>query len=87
MYRSFEELEVWQRSCRIAVQVYKTTRAGFDCGLGNQMNRAAGSIAGNIAEGAERSSRKEFSRFLFIARGSAAEQRTQVYIACRDRSD
>ncbi len=38
-------------------------------------------IASNIAEGAERNSSKEFVRFLYIARGSAAELRTQVYIA------
>lgn len=81
MYHSFEELEVWQRSSRIAVRVYELTREGFDRGLKNQMTRAAVSIASNIAEGAERNSAKEFARFLYIARGSAAELRTQAYIA------
>ena len=52
-------------------------------GLQDQMTRAAVSIASNIAEGAERDSRSEFIRFLHIAKGSAAELRTQAYIAQR----
>jgi four helix bundle protein len=46
------------------------------------MQRAAVSIASNIAEGSERSP-KEFAHFLNIARGSAAELRTQIYIAAK----
>ena len=45
------------------------------------MTRSAVSIASNIAEGAERNSKTEYIRFLHIAKGSAAELRTQVYIA------
>ena len=47
------------------------------------MTRAAVSIPSNIAEGAERDSIKEFIHFLNIAKGSAAELRTQIYIAMR----
>ena len=47
------------------------------------MTRSAVSIASNIAEGAERGSIPDFVRFLHISKGSAAELRTQVYIACR----
>ena len=45
------------------------------------MTKSAISIPSNIAEGAERNSKKEFIQFLHIAKGSAAELRTQIYIA------
>ena len=76
-HASFEKLEVWQRACRLAVAVYKVMTGCPDYGLKDQMTRAAVSIASNIAEGAERQSAKEFVRFLYIAKGSAAELRTQ----------
>src|SRR5215475_15710113 len=82
-YSSFEDLEVWKRSARLAVKVYDVLRDCRDYGLKDQMTRAAVSIASNIAEGAERDSRSEFIRFLHIAKGSSAELRTQVYIAQR----
>jgi four helix bundle protein len=80
-YNSFEELEVWKRACRLAVTIYESLRDCRDYGLKDQMTRSAVSIASNIAEGAERNSRAEYIRFLHIAKGSAAELRTQVYIA------
>ena len=49
----------------------------------DQMTRAALSIPSNIAEGAERRTKKEFINFLSIAKGSAAELRTQIYIASK----
>ena len=82
-YQSFEDLEVWKRSSRLAVEIYRTLRECRDFGLKDQMTRAAVSIPSNIAEGAERVSVREFSRFLYIARGSAAELRTQLYIASK----
>jgi four helix bundle protein len=82
-YRSFEDLEVWQKACRLAVRIYGALQDCKDYGLKDQMTRAAVSIASNIAEGAERDSRAEFIRFLHIAKGSAAELRTQVYIGSR----
>ena len=83
MYNSFEDLEVWKRASDLAVRIYKILKDCKDYGLKDQMTRAAVSIASNIAEGAERDSSAEFIRFLHIAKGSAAELRTQVYIACR----
>ena len=82
-YHSFEDLDVWKRSCRVAVRVYEVLRDCRDWGLRDQMTRSAVSIASNIAEGAERDSKAEYLRFLHIAKGSAAELRTQLYIAQR----
>ena len=81
MYRSFEELEVWKRGCKLAVEVYLALKDCRDYGLKDQMTRSAVSVSSNIAEGAERDSEKEFIHFLHIAKGSAAELRTQIYIA------
>ncbi len=80
-YQSFEDLDVWKRSSRLAVEIYRTLSECRDFGLKDQMTRSAVSIPSNIAEGAERFSDKEFVRFIYIARGSAAELRTQLYIA------
>jgi len=82
MYRSFEELEVWKRACQLAVQIYAVPWQKSEFTLRDQMQRAAVSIPSNIAEGAERGG-KDFARFLRVARGSAAELRTQCYIACK----
>ncbi len=81
MISSFEELEVWKRSCRLAVTLYGVLSDWRDFSLRDQMQRAAVSIASNIAEGKERNSVAEFNRFLNISKGSAAELRTQLYIA------
>jgi four helix bundle protein len=80
-YHSFESLEVWKRASRLAVEVYQILQDSRDFGLKSQMTRAAVSIASNIAEGYERGTNKEFVRYLNIAKGSAAELRTQLYIA------
>ena len=82
----FEDLEVWQEGCDLAVEIYKQSREGKlarDYGLRDQMTRAAVSIPSNIAEGKERETVPELIRFLYIAKGSAGELRTQVHIAYR----
>ena len=81
MSATFEDLEVWKKSCRLTVQLYTLLKDCKDYGLRDQMLRAAVSIASNIAEGSERNSSVDFRHFLAIAKGSAAELRTQVYIA------
>lgn len=82
MLSTFEDLDVWKRACQLAVRVYAVLGNCQDFGLRDQMQRASVSIASNIAEGAERGP-KEFAHFLRIARGSAAELRTQAYIAAK----
>jgi len=82
-YKSFEDLEVWKRACESAVQTYEILKNCRNYGLKDQMTWATVSIASNIAEGAERDSIAEYIRFLHIAKGSAAELRTQTYIAAK----
>jgi four helix bundle protein len=81
---SFKELRVWQEAMRLAVDVYQQT-ADFPkqelYGLTQQMRRAAVSIPSNIAEGKGHRSNREFSHFLFHARGSLLELQTQVMVA------
>lgn len=83
-FKRLEDIEVWKRGCRLAVDIYKLSGKDAldkDWGLKDQMRRSAVSIPSNIAEGFERNSDAEFRRFLFIAKGSCGELRTQIYIA------
>lgn len=80
----FKDLEVWKQSRIFCSDVYSVTSRFPESekfGLTNQLRRAAVSIPSNIAEGASRSSSKDFSRFLEIAIGSAYELETQLLIA------
>ncbi len=80
----FEDLIAWQKTRRLVREIYRITNEGKfakDFGLRDQIRRAAVSIMSNIAEGFERSSSAEFHRFLFTAKGSCAELRSQLYIA------
>lgn len=79
-YQSFEKLQVWKRSTRLSVELTNHLIDCNDYAFKNQVLRSALSIPSNIAEGAERQSDKEFRYFLNVAKGSAAELRTQVYI-------
>ena len=77
----FEDLEIWKEGMRISVTIYKIMQNCKDFGLKEQMQRASVSIPSNIAEGFERQTNKEFIQFLYIAKGSCGELRTQLYIA------
>ena len=84
VYNNFEDLPVWKEAIVLAVQVYKITKEEKfkrDYGLSEQIRRAAVSVSSNIAEGFERSSRKEFIRSLYIAKGSVSEVRSQVFLS------
>jgi len=77
---TFEDLDVWKRSCQLAVDVCVAMHDSRNFGLKDQMQRSAVSIPSNIAEGAERDSDGDFMRFLRISKGSCGELRTQLYI-------
>jgi four helix bundle protein len=82
--KRFEDLEVWQESRELIQRVYSLTRKfpkSEVFGLASQMQRAAVSIMSNIAEGFERGSNTEFIQFLFTARSSCGELRSQSYVA------
>lgn len=84
--QSHKDLTVWQKAMDLVEDIYRITRDFPDeerFGLVQQMRRCAVSIPSNIAEGAGRSSSREFLRFLSIAIGSLAELETQVEIAKR----
>jgi four helix bundle protein len=85
--RSFEELNSWKKARILTNMIYDFTeksRFSQDRGLKDQITRAAVSIMSNIAEGFERGSNTEFIQFLFIAKASAGEVRSQFYV-CLDR--
>jgi four helix bundle protein len=72
----FTELRVWQRSHALVLDLYRNTSrlpADERFGLTSQLRRAAASVPTNIAEGAKRTRRQGYARFLNIAQGSLAE--------------
>ena len=80
----FEDLEVWQLGCQLAVGVYQMSNVGEfakDYGFRNQIRDGCVSVPSNIAEGFDRQSNKKFVQFLNYAKGSVAEVRTQLSIA------
>jgi len=82
--KSFEELEIWKEARCLAKVVRQLTRIdpfNKDFRFCAQINSASGSIMDNIAEGFERDGNKEFIQFLYIAKGSCGEVRSQAYRA------
>jgi four helix bundle protein len=79
-----KDLEVWKQAIELAKAVYELT-AGFPAselyGLISQMRRSSVSIASNIAEGAARSTDRDFIHFLYITLGSIAELDTQYILS------
>ena len=83
-FKSFEDMEVWKKARIFNGLLYNLTNQktfSFDNDLKRQIRRASVSISSNIAEGFERNSDKEFSQFLYIAKASAGEVRSQLYLA------
>ena len=84
--KSYQDLEVWQRSMELAEVVWRLS-ARFPgeerFGMTSQLRRAATSVPANIAEGAERHETREFLQFLGIASGSLAE--TEPFLLLAER--
>ena len=79
--KDFEELAIFQKARELSKKIYPVTkREGFksDYRFVQQIRAAAGSIMDNIAEGFERTGNKEFLNFLYIAKGSCGEVRSQL---------
>ena len=83
-FRRFEDIKAWQLARELNREIYRATQAGEfsrDFALRDQIRRASISVSSNIAEGHERRSPRDFARFLTIAKASAAEVRSQLYLA------
>jgi four helix bundle protein len=82
--RRFEDIAAWQRSRELVRAVYLACADGGlqrDFGLKDQLCRSAVSVMSNIAEGFGRHSHQDFARFLDLARGSATEVQSLLYVA------
>jgi four helix bundle protein len=82
--RRFEDIEAWKKARELNREVHRITRCGEfarDYALRDQMRKASISIVSNISEGFERDGNAEFRQFLYIAKGSAGEVRSQLYAA------
>ena len=80
----FEDLTVWLEAKSLVKAIYLLTgkgAAGRDFGFRDQLRRAAVSVMSNIAEGFERGTNKEFVQYLYIAKGSAGEVRSLLWVA------
>jgi four helix bundle protein len=86
MEKPHKKLDAWKLSMDLVIDVYRETdkfpnRERY--GLLDQIRRATISIPSNIAEGAARQTKKEFTNYLHIAQGSLSELDTQVELARR----
>ena len=78
---NFEDLRIWQMVNELCLKIYGITKIGefkYDNRFVQQIRSSSGSIMDNIAEGFERQGNKEFKNFLYIAKGSAGETRSQI---------
>ena len=80
----FEDIIGWQKArvlCKLINTHTQKELFAKDFKLVNQIKSSSGSAMDNIAEGFERAGNKEFIQFLFVAKGSASETRSQLYRA------
>jgi four helix bundle protein len=82
--KNFEDLEIWKDARALTRAIYQLTRDpkfAKDFGLRDQIRRATVSIMSNIAEGFERGGNQELIQFLYVAKASCGEVRSQLYVA------
>jgi four helix bundle protein len=80
----FEDIQSWQKARKLCVVIFQLTAKEVfskDFSLKDQIKRSSGSVMDNIAEGFDRSSSKDFRRFLFMSKGSLSEVKSQLYRA------
>jgi four helix bundle protein len=77
----FEDIKAWQKAKDLSVAVYRLFEHSKDFGFKDQIQRASVSVMNNIAEGFERKGNKEFSYFLYVAKGSCGEVRSMLILA------
>ena len=83
-YKRFEDLPIWQKARSFSKKIFDITledKFSKEYRLCSQIRAASGSIMDNIAEGFERNGNGEFKQFLYIAKGSCGETRSQIYRA------
>jgi four helix bundle protein len=80
-FERFEDIVAWQKARVLVDKVYTAFQNSKDYGFNDQIQRAAVSVMNNIAEGFEKKSDAEFSKFLYISKGSCGEVRSMLYIA------
>ena len=83
-FKKFEEIIAWQKARELNKHIGELIHTGrfkSNFRLINQIEGSAGSIMDNIAEGFERSGNREFLQFLYVAKGSCGEFRSQLYRA------
>lgn len=83
-FNSFEGINSWQKARVFNKKIYLITESKAfknDFAFVKQIRRASISISSNIAEGFERNTDKEFIYFLYVAKASAGEVRSQLYLA------
>ena len=83
-YKRFEDLPIWQEARDYSKKVFWASKEGEfskEYRLCSQIRASSGSIMDNIAEGFERNGNGEFKQFLYVAKGSCGESRSQLYRA------
>ncbi len=79
----FEDIIAWQKSQEYAVHIYKVFSTLQDYGFRDQIYRSVVSVSSNIAEGFDRQSAADFTRFLYIALASCSEVKSMLHLAER----